>query len=217
MSTSQPLDLSTVGFKAKRFATLQELRTQFLRDDVPQEEAKKLWDYVVKYDLEFTMEDQDCGLFSTTDAKGGKSFWINTSWSGIQRICMSSGLWMPGKSEIRVVNGDMVAFASCYVRRNTTSEQWLEVTAFAKYGSYYERDFFNEDKERRKDPTGDWAVVPERLLDEVAQYNAAVKGLGRIVTEHRYQYANPVVVFYDQKRKNDAANGRAGAQAKTPG
>ena len=210
MTTSPDL---SAGFKPKRFASLQQLRSEYLREDVPESEAKRLWDYVLQYDLSFSLEEQDCSLYSVLDASSRQSFWTSIHWSGIQRICMRSGLWIPGRSDIRVVNGDIYAFASCHVRRDTSSNEWLEVTAYAKNGSHYERDIANPDAAKRNAPIGDWALVPEILLDEIAQYNAAAKALGSLVTIHKYKYATPAVVGYDRRRKTEEASGRVAGEA----
>jgi hypothetical protein len=134
-------------------------------------------------------------------------WWIGVEWSGIQRIAINTGLWMPGKSEIRKVGDDTFAFASCYVRHSKTSTTWNEVSALARHASWCERDVRNEDLAKRKEPLGKWKLVPEIMLDELAQYQAACKALGKIITQHKFAGGrDPVILIYDEiQQKAQAA------------
>lgn len=200
-----------VGYTARRFTNVNELRKSVLRPEVPEEQAKLLFDYAVKYDLDLVEDAQDCSLFSRPQGEGGtqRQWWITIEWSGLRKILFKTGLWLPGRTQITEVRNEVYAYGSCYIRTARTSQTWQEVQGIARYNTWYERDFDNTDEKQRTKAVGDWALCPEIILDEIAQYNAAVKGLGRIVTAHNYKYQTPTAIFYHERLKKNEALGKS--------
>ena len=160
-----------------------------LGDGLPLEAGEALIGYADAYNLELSPAGADCYLLPV-----GEDWRIYIRWSGLHRICLGTGLWMPGRSVLREVAKDVYVEASCWIRADAQAAQWVECATFVAFNSHCDRDFdaSPDPRDLRKAPPRDrWAVIPEIMLDEVGQYYAAAKAMGEIVTRHTYPYMYP--------------------------
>jgi hypothetical protein len=185
---------------ARQYTSVDQLY-DWLRPEVPRQAAQGLLDYAQEHGLVLTPDHTDIYPVRAEDG----SWSIMVRWSGIERICRATGLWLPGKSDLKVISDGLYAFASCYVRPNRQSHEWCEVSAVARFTAHCDRDFEGKDPSK---PTalGDWRLIPDIRLDEVAQYKAAVKALGDYVGRHQFMHSIPrILVHADYQERQRAA------------
>jgi len=140
------------------------------------EERELLVAHVQKWNL---VCDQILGCEAVISRNGNGTSQIVTKWSGVERVLIRSGLYRPGKTDLRYTDNGPIAYAECYYRErepgqssaNDHSETWLTTSATAAYQTYAVRDFSRNFPELV--PTGEWAIIPEILLASTAQYLAA--------------------------------------------
>jgi hypothetical protein len=154
--------------------------------DVPDDLVLALKRYVEEHDLEFTEEEQDAYL-----ARNAYGDWIViTKASGFFKVCARTGLWLPGEVRHYDLGGDRFCEASCYTRFSTSDTQWVRVSSSCRFANYYDRDFEREDVENPP-VLGDWSVIGDIKLAEVAAIDAARKALRQLVARHVTFYQRP--------------------------
>ena len=153
---------------------------------ITQDLALRLMTYCETHDLVFTSELQEAFL-----AQNATGVWIIVvKCSGFLRICARTGLWLPGEIRHYEVGKSRYCEASCYTRYSVDDRQWVRVAASARFDNFYDRDLNNPDY-LTPDVLGDWALIPDIKLGEVAQVQAARSALRDLVAEHITFYQNP--------------------------
>jgi hypothetical protein len=170
----------------RRVRDPRELYASWLDRDVPMAVAQQLISYATTYGLDLAATSSD--LYPLRQHQS--AYLMVLRWSGIERICRSSGLWLPGRSRVTRHQDELIIEGSCYLRSARDSERWCEVSELARFGSHHERDYASDDL-LGSGPTGEWTLIPEQKLSEVAQYLAAAKALGELVTCHETVFKHP--------------------------
>ena len=164
----------------------------WLSRDIPLGVAQELVDYATTWDLDLTPTSAD--LYPLPH--DGRHLMV-LRWSGIERILRQTGLWMPGRTRIVDPGEGLTIEGSCWVRYAQGYHQWCEVSALATYDAYAERDYAGDVLDEAA-VTGDWRLIPEIKLAEVAQYLAAAKAFGDLVTAHECALKHPRILVHHE-------------------
>jgi len=164
----------------------------WLSREFPLAVAEQLLAYATTWDLDLTATSAD--LYPLPHA--GQHLMV-LRWSGVERILRQTGLWMPGRTRIVDAVEDLTIEGSCWVRYAQGYQQWCEVSAIATYDAYAERDYAGDVLDQAA-VTGNWRLIPEIMLAEVAQYLAAAKAFGDLVTVHECALKHPRILLHDE-------------------
>jgi len=178
---------------ARRVRECALLYQGWLSREVPLPVAQELLDYATTWDLDLTPAGSD--LYPIRHGDG--HYLMVLRWSGIERILRQTGLWMPGRTRIIEPGEDLMIEGSCWVRYAQGYQQWCEVSAVACFDAFAERDY-TADVLEEADISGDWRLIPELKLAEVAQYLAAAKAFGELVTAHECALKHPRILVHHE-------------------
>ena len=154
--------------------------------EVPVDAIRQLAQYCNENELEFTDEQQDA--YVVRNAVGQ---WITmVKPEGFFRICRKTGLWLPGEESIHKIGETTYGVATCYTRYSKTSDNWVKVSAQARFDNFYDRDLTSKEVQKPQ-VIGDWVVIPDIKLLDVAKVLACRKALGDLVAHHVTFYMKP--------------------------
>lgn len=156
------------------------------KDVTPSPHGEMLKNYCEEHDLEYTDDNQDAYL-----AQNHQHEWqVVVRACGFLKICARTGLWLPGNICHYEVGKSRYCEASCYTRFSTTDTQWVSVSSSVRFDNFYDRDFCDPNY-INPDVVGDWVIIPDIKLAEVAEVSAARKALRDLVAQHITFYARP--------------------------
>jgi len=146
------------------------------------EDGERLISYAQAHNLQCDRHRQECFLI---DEGGGLAIAVTAP--AFFRICAETGLWRPGRVAFQVLDEPvgLICIASCFVRDE--GETWREVSDHARLRDFTERSSMDNPQEvldPKAPATSLWKLLPTRMLQEAAEVQAAIKGLGDVVGQH---------------------------------
>lgn len=186
--------------------TVDDLYSFLFRQDIPKETIQDILRYAKEHGFSIA-KDGTTDLYLLANNENRLMKFVR--WSGIERVCRRTKLWMPGKTDIKQVANDVYVVASCYARLDQQSP-WNEVQTFVGLASFTNRDLRNiVSKDNKVDPKittqsdlikalkdaprlgREWYGTPDVILNEIGQYHAALKVFGDFIGQHSYAYMMP--------------------------